>query len=1125
MNKKISKIWGVGLTLVLAASMLLMAAPVSAGTLSWGTETIPSDSGKVIQLGTDVVDLAVAGDGTTIYAAAPFVRVATLWAESPNTATWSATEKVSGGYSAKLTHEEGFNRAYVQITPQTGITLAEFVADPTDYGFDYHLAVAGNLGPQYELYFTDGALGKIELTCEAALYDVPGTAAWLTKTLSGAEQCQWFGTDASGDALTPPGLVTLATFLTDADYTATAAFELTRVRIDLGWGGDPGKVSYIDDVTIDGTTYNLEAGYEGDVAADGFALSGNIYKSTNAGETWSGLTNPAASSVGLVAVAPDDEDTVAIVADNGAAYVSQNGGTSWDSLGTNSATNLYDIAISPESAGKHYIAVAGTDSLGKANVWYFQLGAVGAWKETKGIGNFTPGSVASAVAFSPNFASDQVMVAVTFDTLATIDYVRFQMFSMNQKLWNSDAGFGSYPVTITSATTPLTYAGITSASISLAPEYLGSDDAMRVAFVGLDILSTITEDDGIYRLKNTSVKKIKEGEDIHSVAFDGTNLVAGQGAVGNAIYRSDDPLATTPDFSTTSSLKRPGGDSKVVVAWAGTDVVAGTSGEESAFAVSRDEGQSFNDLSLIDTTISTLEDVAVSADGSVVYLATNDGNDFSLWRSASSWERVLSVLDKKDFIVRLAPKDADVVYVVDKGTKTIYYTTTGGNEKWFTRTCRYEIQDMAVESSTDAYIGVAGTATVSKTTNSGFTWQTSKSTSLGGGYVHTIASLGEDLVIVGSTTGYVSYSTDGNSSWTKISKVLSETGLTQVIASGLDSGDFIYAATAPTKADTATLVERWEIGESTSWKDMAAPTTVVTVGAAPTAVAEYGAYGIALQDGVLYIALEDDAAPSTPASRIARTLGPTADSVGWSTMDKAVKFATTPSALRVSTADSNKLWAIGGVDLYSYIDTLATVGPAQAAPSQGAEVKINPVSGKSYDVSYTWERPSKAIEYQLVIALDYDFAEVVMDIKDIASTSATVSKVVGPGALAASLEYMPEVTYYWKVRADSDGPIYSPWSAIRMFTIGALPEIQPPVEIIIPPAPPAPQIVLPPTPAPVPAPEIIFQTPPPPPDIVIPPAPAPPAPITPAFIWAIVIIGAILVIAVVVLIVRTRRVA
>jgi len=183
---------------------------------------------------------------------------------------------------------------------------------------------------------------------------------------------------------------------------------------------------------------------------------------------------------------------------------------------------------------------------------------------------------------------------------------------------------------------------------------------------------------------------------------------------------------------------------------------------------------------------------------------------------------------------------------------------------------------------------------------------------------------------------------------------------------------------------------------------------------------------------------------------------------------------------------------------------------------------MNPVSGKANAVALTWERPSKAKIYDVKIALDSGFTEIVRSITTSSTTDDPVSVVVGPDT-DYTVAFASETTYYWRVRVNIAGPVKSPYSETRSFTIGTLPEIPvTPVEVVIPPPPvisvpeapsitiTPPEIVLPPAPAP-------------PPEIVIPPAPAPPAPITPVYIWAIIIIGAILVIAVVVLIIRTRR--
>ncbi|MEE9365961.1 MAG: hypothetical protein V3W44_04660, partial [Dehalococcoidales bacterium] len=69
MKKKMTKIFGVGLTIVLMASLLLSAAPVSAGTLGWGTETILSTSGNILASTSNITDMDVSSDGAIWVAA------------------------------------------------------------------------------------------------------------------------------------------------------------------------------------------------------------------------------------------------------------------------------------------------------------------------------------------------------------------------------------------------------------------------------------------------------------------------------------------------------------------------------------------------------------------------------------------------------------------------------------------------------------------------------------------------------------------------------------------------------------------------------------------------------------------------------------------------------------------------------------------------------------------------------------------------------------------------------------------------------------------------------------------------------------------------------------------------
>jgi hypothetical protein len=120
---------------------------------------------------------------------------------------------------------------------------------------------------------------------------------------------------------------------------------------------------------------------------------------------------------------------------------------------------------------------------------------------------------------------------------------------------------------------------------------------------------------------------------------------------------------------------------------------------------------------------------------------------------------------------------------------------------------------------------------------------------------------------------------------------------------------------------------------------------------------------------------------------------------------------------------------------------------------------------------FSWSPYTKATRYEFVLAKDAELTDVVATAK----VTTTAYKFDG------NLDY--STTYFWAVRAIE--PTTTPWSPVSSFTTEAAP---PP----------------PPTPAPT-------------------PAPAPPPVVTPTIIWAIIGIGAILVIAVIALIVRTRR--
>jgi hypothetical protein len=132
--------------------------------------------------------------------------------------------------------------------------------------------------------------------------------------------------------------------------------------------------------------------------------------------------------------------------------------------------------------------------------------------------------------------------------------------------------------------------------------------------------------------------------------------------------------------------------------------------------------------------------------------------------------------------------------------------------------------------------------------------------------------------------------------------------------------------------------------------------------------------------------------------------------------------------------------------------------------------------------AFSWESAKNADGYQFVLADNAEF------------TSPLVNKKTPESAYNLDFELEYNSNYFWKVQAYKGNDALSRWSDIGAFTT---------VETA-PPPPPAPA----------------------PPATVTQPAPAPivlPTPIPPALLWVIIGVGAALIIAVIVLIVRTRR--
>ncbi len=539
----------------------------------------------------------------------------------------------------------------------------------------------------------------------------------------------------------------------------------------LAWGAET-IVSTTDNILAPSSMDIVSMAVNGDTiyVVTGTTTTDNItYKSTNAGATWSSLVSTVDypnSQNKLVAVAPDDANVVAIVTNTNNVYYSTNGGSSWSNLGLpTGATAILDIDISPVVAGVRYVAAVGVVGGPAGELWTMKLAMAETWTARMGAGGFVTSTAINAVKFSPNFASDKIVLCVT----ESAPVARLQVFRLETGLlkWNgqiswygTDWNNGAVIDNITGQ--------ITAASIAITPAYVGSDLGTRLLYVGL----ATAGEGGVYRVNDIVSKKFEtwSGGDpgkIYSVAYHSSGKLLAGKSDSSTVYVCLTPTASTPQFERTTNYKQPGGTGNVIVAWSGNKAVAGTRGDESAFAVSTDNGATFNDISLIDTTLATMTDFAIDSAGTKWYLATYSGNDVSIWLKDTTWFRVFSLRDAGSltYLIRLAPTDYKTIYLAQQGGTQMWLSKDAGKASWKDISVygMTTLQDIAVQSADIAYVIDASGCV--KTTNAGTSWGEKKTLDTIVG--HTIALAPNNDVLVGGSDGLLSFSKDGGATFTK----------------------------------------------------------------------------------------------------------------------------------------------------------------------------------------------------------------------------------------------------------------------------------------------------------------------------------------------------------------------
>jgi hypothetical protein len=885
----------------------------------------------------------------------------------------------------------------------------------------------------------------------------------------------------------------------------------------------------------------------GDILYAVDSANGKAYKSDNAGLTWTDITSSLTSAgailtppptpvSNIIACAPDQPKNVAVVTNGGTkVYASTNFGADWmdskvpmlapgetiqciaiSKTYIMSSTNLWDVAIGT--------AVWGDAATGGQLLVLTIGGTASGWSNTNiTVDPAVTAAEVSTIAFSPDYADEGTILAVA-STAADVNptYQNQTWLCAGQRdlsaqttAWNSNSPyFPDYPVEIAAAGDDVGVTAIIS-SIVLPSDYRGNEPSLRKLALSYDRQSnppgdpSIIDNSDVYRVVDTDsppVVRLNAGGgsaiDIRNIAFYGT-LSSGKLIAGDANHEptslyttqvrrlNNSDVFTMTSWSWSPAEQPPTGPDNARVAWSydGGTAFCGTSQagvhfyDESAFSRSADNGNTWEQTSLINTLVN-ISDIAPAPDSKSLFLAsysTGLGPE-SVWRAAGEplglfWGRVLTMdTTSNRIILRLSPDYADdyTIYVAEvhsvAGTTSslMAVSHTRGNY-WQKPSAPPHISDMLVADRDSFYVVLDRDASnlepggyIRKATNDGNAWLNSPVSCFPDTVsdINMLALAGNGDIFAGSRDSRVSYSTDNGTSFTEIRQPMSpHAGDVQVVADAdYDENKLIYAADNVTDDG----IWRWAIGTSTEWEQI--DTQIADL------ETDQRICGLGMgTEGTLY-ALRSDNVTDMGGGGMDRTLDPRKPfpwdiefDVVNSTLPESTNFDptvvvppdtlpiypnTVPSLKLASTADYNVAWAVDFSHelVYIFDDNICKAGPAINGPDT---VGCDPVSGRNQEINLAWEQLSLSDKYEMQIAKDDQFSIQLVENDHIIPTNLMAPAVFIPagGAVTNPASQIADWgnfecghTYYWRARTRhvaTTETIRSPWSEVGSFTIKA----------------------------------------------------------------------------------------
>jgi hypothetical protein len=788
--------------------------------------------------------------------------------------------------------------------------------------------------------------------------------------------------------------------------------------VDIPVEGRPGNWVLADGSDVRHLTMAADGTLYGYAAPSGTGFT--LFRSTDDGRSWS-YTGGVQDAIVDIATSPDDAGIV-YYATASDVYKSTDAGNSFTQLPANPGgagsnnVEITSIAVAPGGGGS-LIAVGtrDTDAAEYGGVYVPGEPFTG-WADTN-IGNCD----VYAVAFASGSPADRELVAVVTDEVDT-----FITAKVGDDGWGATLGDAAI-------------AGLEPVSAAIAfPADYDVDDAGCALFAAID---TGSNDGDVYRVSRVQLPGGSvatdldvgsayglTGVDVTGLAVSGgtaaANLLAGA-ASGAQVY-----FSTDGGTNWTKNTKEPTGTSEVDLVMAPDFASSGrayaaTVGVESAFSCTADGGVTWNQVSLIDTEVSSIVDLAVSPGHNrddTLFMLTSNG-EHSLWRSLNdgvAWERVFSSaltgVDSFD-MVELSPQcgsGGQVVFLAGvSGGNPVVWQSTDDGQTFTPRVAPLAVDVWAVADDDTLFIGGydAVNGLVYRTDDSGATY--SAGAVAGDQQLSSIVlspELGGDgVVLAGNTTGQVYWSDDNGASFTQLGQQLPlSAGLgevTIVFDPGFGSSGTVYAASdAEATAGDKQRIYRFVIDRSDAWESID--------GTLPDgAIIEH--LGVSA-DGVLYAANSQLVDVAEEEGGMERCLNPAYPlNPAFETVTRGLDDGAVMTGLWLC---GNQLWSIdtANIRLRTYIDTLSVpvvlVSPSDEAP--GVDTA---------GVSLDWVVKVGANRYQWQLDYDADFSAVPSGFEGETQASST---------WIPALE--PATEYYWRVRVTE--PVLSPWSDKWSFT-------------------------------------------------------------------------------------------